>query len=44
MRLFDEHTVRAQGPFRSDLNEQIAGQKSRKPYAGAATELQRRTL
>ncbi len=31
MRLFDEKTFRAYGPFRNDLNELIAWEKSTNP-------------
>jgi hypothetical protein len=39
MRLFDENTVSAHGPFRYDLNELIVWEKSRKRESHAAADV-----
>jgi hypothetical protein len=44
MRLFDENTFSAHGPFRYDLNELIAWQKSTKPNARTVADVQHPAL
>jgi hypothetical protein len=44
MRLFDENTFSAHGPFRYDLNALIAWQKSTEPKAGAVADARRAAL
>jgi hypothetical protein len=43
-RLFDEKTFRAYGPFRYDLNDLIAWERSAKPKAKPMIEPERPTL
>jgi hypothetical protein len=44
VRLFDEKTFSAHGPFRYDLKELIAWRKSAQPNAAPVVEKQHRTL
>ncbi|MGB6385714.1 MAG: hypothetical protein WBD25_04090 [Terriglobales bacterium] len=44
MRLFDEDTFSAHGPFRYDLNELIAWKKSTKPNAREMADIPRPAL
>jgi hypothetical protein len=41
MRLFDENTFSAYGPFRNDLNQLLEWQRSAKPEPDTDSDLQR---